>query len=583
MTAPQSSKLPVPAETVGYVRVSTEDQATDLKTSLADQYRAIAQLATKLAQPVGRVFEDAGASGGSAEGRPGFMALVEYCRARRRPRRSPGYVLVLNDSRWGRFPNPEEAAYWRIELERHGWLVRFAEGDEVQDVAIRSVMRSLHGTQATLYREAVRANAKRGVRGTAAQGFWANEAPLGYRRQVVTGGPTRTLEPGQRKAPNEKVRLVPGPIAEVALVQDLFARYGAGAVSIGSLVRELRSYTGTDIPARKWAVQSLAKLFRNETYLGHVIWCRRPHDPIERDATPVRPADQWVVTRDAHPPLISQELFDQVQARLAVNRRQLRRTVGGYALSGLLTCTCGRPYVGGGGVKGPPEDRDRYRFYRCAGQKGEPWTCAAPSGVLPRRLIEPAVVQIVGDVVADPAVTALIAEELDRQLAGLSDVSAGARTQLERRRVELDAQHQRVFDGIAAGVLDAEEARPTLERIRKDRGDVAAALDRARFKERAVEAIGVERARLLAIAHDFPGLAARLHGIELRELLRPWLAGAVVDLGAREVRLTIRRIPNATSLILSSTQAAPEGQQQQLVVRRTVPLPSRHIYKRRIA
>jgi DNA invertase Pin-like site-specific DNA recombinase len=567
--------IPLPAtaaDTVAYVRVSTEDQATDLRSSLADQRAAIAQLSEQLGRQVACVFEDPGASGASAEGRPGFMALLEYCRARRRSARSPGYVLVLNDSRWGRFRDPEEAGYWRVELRRHGWLVRFAENDS-GDSPARPLERAMFQWTSTAYRDAIVANAKRGVRGTAAQGFWANEAPLGYRRQVVAGGPTRTLAPGQRKAPNEKVRLVPGPAAEVALVQSLFARYGAGTISVSGLVRELQSYTGSDIPARKWAVQSLAKLLRSETYLGHVIWCRRPHDALERETTPVRPAEQWVVTRDAHPALITQELFDQVQARLALNGKHLRRTDGGYALTSLLTCVCGRLYVGGGGKKGPPEDPNRYRFYRCAGQKETTWTCTAISGTLSRRFIEPAIIAAIGAIVSAPALERLIAASIERKLAALTTSHAETRAALERRRDELEASHRRLVDAIAAGTLAAVDAAPSLVRIRRETEDAAAALERTRFASRQAKTLQTERDRVLALVRDFPALAAKLDGLALRELLRPWVESAVVDLGARAVRVAIRQIPAASGMFAILSSGGADATTDKLIVRCSIPLP----------
>lgn len=564
-------------DTLAYVRVSTEDQAADHKTSLEDQRRAIAARAQHLGRTVGRVFEDAGASGATAEKRRGFTALIAFCRAHPRPRRDRGLVLVLNDSRWGRFENPDEETYWRFELERHGWIVRFVEG-EADDPLARRFLRTIHSTQASAYREAIRANAKRGARGTAAQGFWGNEAPVGYRRQVVAGGPRRTLEPGQRKAPGEKVRLVPAPAAEVALVRHCFEAYAAGTTSLGALARWLRARD----PRRKWSCQYVQKVLRNPAYLGHVVWCRRPHDALERAEHYERPREQWVITERAHAPLVAPALFDQVQARLAFNARALRRTAGGYALSGLLTCTCGRPYIGGGGPKGPPGDPDRYRFYRCSGQKDIAWTCAAPSGILPRRLIEPAVVQAVGDVAAAAALTPESLEELDALLA--ADVDAQPeRSVLERRRDELAAEQQRLVDAIARGVLDAPEAAATLERIRADRAAVAAALEQHRFGRRQAQAQHAERDQLLALARDFQQLAARLHGLELRELLRPWIAGAVVDLTARKVTLTLRRIPQARAFILSSTQAAPGGEQQKLIVRRTIALPPARPKKRRTA
>lgn len=155
-------------DTVAYCRVSTEEQAREDRTSLQDQQDGIGRLAARLRRTVGEVFEDAGVSGGTAEDRPGFMALLAFCRAHPRPRRAPGYVLVLNDSRWGRFENPEEATYWRVDLEKHaGWVVRFAEADDTDDRTARGILRSLYSAQASAYREQIKANARRGVRNLA--------------------------------------------------------------------------------------------------------------------------------------------------------------------------------------------------------------------------------------------------------------------------------------------------------------------------------------------------------------------------------------------------------------------------------
>ena len=58
---------------VGYLRVSTERQAGEQYTSLADQERAIAALAARLEHPVERWFSDAGASGATSAGRPALL------------------------------------------------------------------------------------------------------------------------------------------------------------------------------------------------------------------------------------------------------------------------------------------------------------------------------------------------------------------------------------------------------------------------------------------------------------------------------------------------------------------------------
>ena len=180
-----------------------------MHTSLEDQTQAIEGLAEKLGVTAGCWFRDAGASGATAEGRPAFMEMLGWCEQNSRPMDSPGHVLVLNDSRFGRFVEPEEATFWRHHLYRLGWIVRFCEGDEVEG-DFRSVVRAIGSVQATEYRRNLVANTRRGMKGAAEQGFWTREAPYGYRRQVVYPPDAgRVLEIGQLKAPNEKVKLAP--------------------------------------------------------------------------------------------------------------------------------------------------------------------------------------------------------------------------------------------------------------------------------------------------------------------------------------------------------------------------------------
>ena len=381
MTIPRLRTQPLPgADCLGYVRVSKEDQATERKTSLEDQRAAIAARAAKLGRTLSpdNIFSDPGVSGGTAEDRPAFMSLVAYCEAHSRPGGAPGYVLVLNDSRWGRFTNAEEATYWRVRLERQGWRVRFAEGDETDDPVARGVLRAVHSSQATAYRDAIRANAKRGAAGAARRGLWQNEAPLGYRRRArdPATGQERTLEPGQRKSDSEEVRLTPGPKSERAVIRWMFDRYAAGGVSLGGLAHKL----DRRFPGRAWSKQTVRAVLRNPAYVGDVVWCRRPHDKEERRATWRRPQEAWIVAPDAHPALVARDLFFAVQHRLASNLRATRATAGGYPLSGLLNCAqCGKPYTGKGGSRGPENDPDRYRFYADSGGVGRVVACAGPT------------------------------------------------------------------------------------------------------------------------------------------------------------------------------------------------------------
>src|SRR5262249_28412822 len=134
------------------------------------------------------------------------------CEASPRPANSPGYVVALNDSRWGRFANSEYATYWRVHLERSGWVLRFAEMDEIQDDAVRPILRAVAQSQASLYRKNLKANVLRGTRGQAEQGYWQAKAPFGYNRKVVyPPGRERVLANNVPKAGDEKIILTPNP------------------------------------------------------------------------------------------------------------------------------------------------------------------------------------------------------------------------------------------------------------------------------------------------------------------------------------------------------------------------------------
>lgn len=515
---------------LAYTRVSKEDQARDEKASLAQQREAVTALATRLGVALDTIFTDPGRSGGTAEGRPQFMALIRYCEQHPQSRSRPGHVLVLNDSRWGRFNDAEEATYWRFHVAKLGWTVRFAEGDS-GNASIRPMERAMHQLQATTYREAIKANSKRGARGTAEKGFWGNEAPLGYRRITVGGSrPGTVLNVGQLKTKDEQVKLALGPASERRVVRHMFARYDSGEVSLGSLVEELRhKWPGL----RKWSRPVARQMLRNPAYCGDVVWMVRSNGP--RDGEPVH-------VRDAHDSLVTRALWDRVQARLTRNQKNTRPTAGGYPLRGLITCSeCGAPYMGSGGPKGPVTEPDRYRFYR-EKETGQP--CGHRQGTLQKRIVEPMVIGEVAKVVARPEVQRLIAKELDRLLSAVPD----DRRALDKERAELEAKRNRLEDAVLDGTLSKERGKVKLAEIEAGLDALATQREQAKFTVANRQALAGDRDRLLSMAKDFAARAKHLSGAALRELLRPWLAGATFDKTTRTFTLTIRQVPFTKSL-----------------------------------
>ena len=139
---------------------------------------------------------------------------------------------------------------------------------------------------------------------------------------------------------------------EARVVRLIFERYLAGD-SLGKIVdalseKKLPSPSGKV----KWSCKVVDSLLSNEKYVGQVLLQKT----IVQDGVQVRnnTAPRYLITAH-HPSIISQELFDAVQAekskrsnlKIAESGLQRKATKynSSYVLSGLLICgECGSPY-----------------------------------------------------------------------------------------------------------------------------------------------------------------------------------------------------------------------------------------------
>lgn len=521
---------------VGYCRVSTERQAGEQVTSLGDQAAAIEQLAARLKRRVAKWYRDEGASGATVEKRPALRALLADCAASPRDRRAPGLILVLNDSRFGRFPDPEEAAYWRVHLAKLGWHVRFCEGDESENTTARTVMRAIGGSLASEYREAIRRNSRRGRRGAAELGYWTTRAPYGYRRYVVFPPErARTLEASEYKAINEKVSLRPHA-AESAEVAWLFERYATGEHSLQSLAFAFAARTGGDGALlaghlRSISSNSVRGILKNPVYVGDIIGGRRgdPHDPSPRTV---------YERRDAHPAIVPRDVFAAVQARLGANKQATRAVAGQTLLSGLVRCPyCGSHFAGFGGGR-----ESGRKYYGCTGgaaRRPEQRVCPGLHGTVRRHLLDAAVLATLADVIETPAMQRAIAAAVSRYLARGSKPAAPDTAAWERETTKLTARRDRLVAKIADGVLSSEEAAGQLAEIRAGLARIAAARDSAAAVPIALDALRAIEDQLCRRAGDFRAHAASLSGVALRSLIRQWMPQATFDKVTRMLTIWI--------------------------------------------
>ena len=144
-------------------------------------------------------------------------------------------------------------------------------------------------------------------------------------------------------------------MTEAAIVCETFAWYAQEAHSFCSLARWLEQHgIPTSMGLARWNLASIRALLTNPAYTGTVYgnrWHRR--GTLERRSATIpskhsamsrvdAPRDKWSLATEVLP-IIGQEQFDRVQARLASNRRFAQRNkVHSYLLRGLVSCgLCG--------------------------------------------------------------------------------------------------------------------------------------------------------------------------------------------------------------------------------------------------
>jgi len=305
-----------------YARVSTEDQVD--RYGLSAQLRACREYATARGWQIAEEISDDGISGAILE-RRGLDRMRQLVRDGCAP-----IVLMLDADRLSR-----ELAHLLIlkpEIEKRARL-HFVTGS-FEDSPTGRLYFSMRGSIAQYERELIRERTMRGKRERAREG-------------LIVGG--RVAYGYLYKAG----RLIPDE-ARAATVRKIFACCDAGE-SLRSITAQLRSNGVPTWSGRKWGHSSVQRILTNETYAGvaHYGTHRREGKVLHVRLN----AERIALTV---PALVSREVWERVQARLAAGIDRRGRPGSAFLLRGLLYCAaCGRRMVGEGG---------RSNAYRCSGR-----------------------------------------------------------------------------------------------------------------------------------------------------------------------------------------------------------------------
>jgi len=304
VTIPVETTVPV----AQYLRMSTEHQ----QYSLDNQAAAIQRYAQQNGFLVIKTYADSGKSGLVLKHREGLAQLLHDVVGTKQPYRA---VLVYDVSRWGRFQDTDESAYYEFHCKKAGVPVYYCAETFANDGTIPSlVMKALRRVMASEYSRELSDKVFHGMKGMIQRGLWAGSAPgYGLRRMLISaeGKPKQIMNFGDRKnLRSDRTILVPGPSGEIKWIHEIYRMFieeKRSAVYIAKVLNLHNVKNGDKL----WNNQSVLEILKNEKYTGSLVWGRWTQK-LHTRTVPVA-KEKWTVLPGALKAIVGRETFDAAQ------------------------------------------------------------------------------------------------------------------------------------------------------------------------------------------------------------------------------------------------------------------------------
>ena len=470
-----------------YTRVSTtrQQQAQTIEQQLERLQAHVAAQGWQLAAE--HIFRDEGYSG-TRLNRPGLDQLRD-----RAAMAEFECVLMTAPDRLAR--NYVHQMVILEEWEGYGCAVEFLDrpmSDDPHDQLVLQIRGAVAEYEQTLIAERMRRGRLRRLQ--AGQMLPWTRAPYGYILDA--------------ERPRDATRIQINEV-EATVVRQLFAWY-ADPTTHTTLYVLAKRLTDQGIPTprggARWNVASIRGMLTNPAYTGTAYSHRRRPKPAHKRKSALQPVGPGASSEKAPPEewipipvpaLIGQDLFDQVQARLARNQQMAARnnTQNLYLLRGLVSCRqcrlscCGRTL------------HKAYRYYVCRGKQD---ALRAAQGQRCRARYAPA--QQLDTLVWDDLCQILAHPEMITQALERAQTGAWLPQEMQARQHTLQQavqtlihQEERLLEAYLAEVI----ALPELERKRAELSQKKKALHQQQRQLEAQAQKHIEIASIAGSINDF--------------------------------------------------------------------------------
>ena len=387
-----------------YPRVSTEMQVDGY--SLEGQKNGLKRFADREEMEIVGIYEDAGKSGKSIEGRPAFKKMLSDIKNGL----EIDYILVYKLSRFGR--NAADILNSLEFVQSYGInLICIEEGIDSSQTSGKLLI-SVLSAVAEIERENIIEQTMNGRREKARQGGWnGGFAPYGY-----------YLKDNQLLIEE----------TEAEAIRIIFDKFANSDIGLGGVAKYLNLQGIKKIPRQNgtletWSSHFIRLILDNPVYCGKIAYGRRTREKVKGTKNEYKQvhAEDYILEDGQHEGIISEELWQKVHAkRMATGIKQPSK-IGkdrSHLLTGILKCPlCGSSmYTNKHAWTNKDGTYKEVYYYICGRNKQERGHHCDYKASLRKIDIEPLVIEAVKELVSDK----YFAKEIEKRIGVQTDTTA---------------------------------------------------------------------------------------------------------------------------------------------------------------
>ena len=301
-----------------YVRMSTEHQ----QYSTSNQEDVIREYAARRGFVIVQTYADEGKSGLNIAGRIELRRLISDVQEGRADFNA---ILVYDVSRWGRFQDADESAYYeylckRVGIEVHYCAEQFENDGGPTSTIIKSVKRAMAGE----YSRELSTKVFQGQCRLIELGYRQGGIPgYGLRRMLLNhAGETKGfLHHGEQKSlQTDRVVLALGPDQETTIVRWIYDQFTRGRRE-AEIAADLNAQGIVTDLGRPWTRGTIHQVLTNEKYIGNNVYNRTSFKLKKMHVA--NPPEMWVRADAVFPAVVSREAFYTAQGIIQERCRRL--------------------------------------------------------------------------------------------------------------------------------------------------------------------------------------------------------------------------------------------------------------------